>query len=57
LISFFLYFIHYLIFKDVNHIVLYLIGDIAFLPVQVLIVTVIIDRLLSVRRSGKKWRS
>jgi hypothetical protein len=54
LISFFLYFIHYLIFGDVKHIVLYLIGDIAFLPVQVLIVTLIIDRVLSLREKREK---
>jgi hypothetical protein len=44
-----LYLIHYTIFRDSHHIFLYLIGDIAFLPVQVLLVTLIIDRLLSAR--------
>jgi vacuolar-type H+-ATPase subunit I/STV1 len=42
-----LYFIHYLIFKDAHHIFIYLLGDIAFIPIEVLIVTVIIHRLLS----------
>jgi hypothetical protein len=41
--------VHYLIFGDVNHIFLYLVGDIAFTPVEVLIVTLIIDRLLTSR--------
>jgi len=36
-------------FRDSHHIILYLIGDIAFLPIQVLLVTLIIDRLLSAR--------
>lgn len=49
LLSAILYFIHYLIFKDAHHIFIYLIGDIAFLPVEVLFVTLIIDRVLSVR--------
>ena len=44
-----LYLIHYAIFGDSHHILLYLIGDIAFLPIQVLLVTLIIDRLLSAR--------
>jgi len=44
-----LYLIHYAIFRDSHHILLYLIGDIAFLPIQVLLVTLIIDQLLSTR--------
>jgi hypothetical protein len=49
LLSAILYLFHYSIFKDSRHIFLYLIGDIAFLPIQVLLVTLIIDRLLNVR--------
>jgi hypothetical protein len=44
-----LYLIHYVIFRDSRHILIYLIGDIAFLPIQVLLVTLIIDQLLSGR--------
>jgi hypothetical protein len=44
-----LYLLHYSIFRDSHHIFLYLIGDIAFLPIQVLLVTLIIDRLLNER--------
>src|SRR4030067_1357474 len=43
------YILHYSIFRDSHHIFLYLIGDIAFLPIQVLLVTLIIDRLLNAR--------
>ncbi|MEK7197158.1 MAG: hypothetical protein AAB151_05785 [Nitrospirota bacterium] len=43
------YLIHYLIFRDAHHIFVYLIGDIAFVPVEVLLVTLIIHRLLEVR--------
>jgi hypothetical protein len=43
------YLIHYAIFKDSRHIFIYLIGDIAFLPIQVFLVTLIIDQLLSKR--------
>ena len=43
------YFIHYLIFRDVHHIFLYLIGDIAFVFFEVLLVTLIIHHLLASR--------
>lgn len=46
-LSLFLYVIHYLIFKDIHHIVIYLIGDIAFLPLEVFIVTLIIHQILN----------
>ncbi|MBI4838726.1 MAG: hypothetical protein HY806_06205 [Nitrospirae bacterium] len=44
-----LYFIHYAIFKDAHHIFVFLLGDIAFVPVEVLLVTLIIHRLLTER--------
>jgi len=44
-----LYFFHYVLFRDAHHIFIYLVGDIAFLPVEVLLVTLIIDRLLKRR--------
>jgi hypothetical protein len=37
-----LYFVHYLIFRDVHHIFIYLLGDLAFLPIEVLLVVIII---------------
>jgi len=51
-----LYYIHFLIFKDTHHIFIYLLGDIAFVPIEVFLVTVIIHQLLSNRekRSLKK---
>jgi hypothetical protein len=36
------YFIHFLIFRDAHHIFIYMVGDIAFVPVEVLLVTLII---------------
>jgi hypothetical protein len=44
-----LYFFHYMMFHDPHHIFIYLMGDVAFVPVEVLLVTLIIHRLLSVR--------
>ena len=43
------YFIHYLFFHDVHHILIYLVGDIAFVFIEVLLVTLIIHRLLGER--------
>lgn len=46
------YFIHFLIFHDLHHIFLYLIGDVAFLFIDVLIVTLVLNRLLE--HTGKQ---
>ena len=43
------YLVHYVIFKDVHHIFIYLLGDIAFIPIEVLLVTLIIHHLLIMR--------
>lgn len=43
------YLSHYFIFKDVHHIFIYMIGDIAFVPIEVLLVTLIIHQLLNIR--------
>ena len=43
------YFIHFLIFRDPHHIFIYLVGDIGFVFIEVLLVTLIIDQLLHQR--------
>ena len=43
------YFIHYLIFRDAHSIFFYMIEDIAFLFIEVLLVTLIIHKVLNVR--------
>ncbi|MCE5202858.1 MAG: hypothetical protein LLG24_01365 [Actinomycetia bacterium] len=48
-----LYSVHFLIFRDTRHIFIYLLGDIAFLPLQVLLVTMILNELLE-RRSKEE---
>jgi len=45
-LSAFFYFVHYLFFRDLHHIFLYLIGDLAFLFIDVLIVMLVLHRLL-----------
>ena len=44
-----LYLLHYAIFRNAHHIYIYLLSDIAFLPLEVLVVTLIVDTLLSSR--------
>jgi hypothetical protein len=43
------YFIHYLIFGDPHHIFIYLLGDFAFLPLEVFLVVIVIERILTRR--------
>ena len=43
------YLIHYLLFRDAHHIFIYLVGDVAFVFVEVLLVTLIIHQLLDER--------
>jgi hypothetical protein len=46
------YFLHYLIFHDAHHIFIYMLGDIAFLFLDVLLVILFIERILA-RREKK----
>jgi len=48
------YFIHYLIFHDIHHTFIRMIGDLAFLLLEVLLVVVIIQRLLARREMQPK---
>ena len=49
IMSVLLYLLHYAIFRDPHHIYIYLVGDIAFVPIEVLLVAVIVHQLLSNR--------
>lgn len=46
-VSAILYSFHYLIFQDAHHIFIYLVGDIAFLPLEVFLVAIIMHGILS----------
>jgi len=48
------YFVHYLIFGDIHHIFIYMIGDLGFLPLEVLLVVLIIERVLARREQQAK---
>jgi hypothetical protein len=49
LLSAAVYVLHFAIFRDAHHIFLYLIGDVAFVFIEVLLVTMIIHQLMSSR--------
>jgi len=44
-----LYILHFIIFHDPHHIGIYLLGDLAFVPIEVLLVTLILHQLLESR--------
>ncbi|MFC1871080.1 hypothetical protein ACFLYF_01570 [Chloroflexota bacterium] len=54
LLSALIYFVHYLIFRDIHHILIYMVGDLAFLPLEVLLVVLIIERVLARREIQSK---
>jgi hypothetical protein len=47
--SFLLFLLHYIIFHDIHHILIYTIHDLAFLPLEVLLVTLILHQMLEYR--------
>jgi hypothetical protein len=49
-----LYLLHYAVFRDPHHIFIFMIGDIAFVPIEVLLVTLIIHRLLGEREKRSR---
>lgn len=54
LVSFLIYGIHYLIFGDAHRIFITLLGQVAFVPIQVLLVTLVVNQLLSRREKRAK---
>ena len=44
-----IYLFHFVIFRDIHHIAIYSLGDLAFLPIEVLLVVLILNRLLKYR--------
>jgi hypothetical protein len=49
LLSVLFYTFHYVVFRDAHHIFIYLVGDVAFVFIEVLLVTLIIHQVLSER--------
>ena len=48
-VSALLYYIHYLIFHDTHHIFIFMLHDFAFLPLEVFLVVIVIERILTRR--------
>jgi len=44
-----LYSFHYFVFRDLHHIFLYLVGELAFIPIEVLLVSLVIDGVIKIR--------
>jgi predicted Na+-dependent transporter len=46
--------VHYLLFRDLHWLEEYIVFDLAFLPVEVIVVTLILDRLLEARERKER---
>ncbi|MDD1720147.1 MAG: hypothetical protein LUQ25_08820 [Methanoregulaceae archaeon] len=53
-LSFILFVAHYLLFQDAHHLWIFFFGDLAFIPIEVLVVTLIIERLLESREKEQR---
>lgn len=54
LLSLALYATHYLLFHDLHHIMVFGLHELAFIPIEVLVVTLIIDELLATREKNQR---
>jgi len=50
-LSIVIYSFHYYLFRDTHLILLYFLGDLAFIPIQVLLVSLVIDRVIKQRET------
>src|SRR5512145_944286 len=46
--------VHYLVFQDSHHLFIYFLGDLAFVPIEVLCVTLIIDQMMESREKQQR---
>jgi len=49
-----LFTVHYLVFSDSHHLFIFFVGDLAFIPIEVLVVTLIIDQMLESREKQRR---
>jgi hypothetical protein len=56
LLSVLVYALHFVVFRDAHHIFIYLVGDIAFVFIEVLLVTLIIHQVLSEREKRSLFK-
>ena len=52
-LSIILHFIHFAIFRNVEHLFIYLIGDIAFIPLEIFFVSLIFERIIEMQNSAQ----
>ena len=50
-LSLLLHYGHYLIFKDLHHTLIFLVADIAFIPMEVFFTTLVLDKFLEKRQN------
>lgn len=53
LLSLFLHYLHYALFKDLHHTLIFFVADIAFIPMDVVFTTLILDKFLENREKGQ----
>jgi hypothetical protein len=56
LLSLFIYVVHFLLFRDLHHILIYGLGELAFVPIEVLFVTLILHKVLEERERAARLR-
>lgn len=49
-----IYLVHFFVFQDAHHLLIFLVGDLAFVPIEILIVTLIIDQMLENREKMQR---
>jgi len=54
ILSVIVYYIHFLIFHDSHHIFIYFVGDVAFVFIEVLLVTLLLHQLLEMREKKNR---
>ena len=54
LVSLVIYVVHFLVFNDLKDVLFYTVLDLAFLPIQVLLVGIVLDRILTKREVDEK---
>lgn len=52
ILSIVLHYVHVLMFKDIHHTMIFLVADIAFVPLEVFFVTMVLDRILEKREKA-----
>lgn len=53
LLSLFLHYVHYLLFKDLHHTLIFFVADLAFIPMDVVFTTLILDKFLENREKDQ----